>query len=116
MVFLRGNGLFLCLLEYRFYYKSSPYTDHAAQLHRVPDSVGVSAPGRKSRYISDVYEFTSGEGPWDTSAQHELDVLAGDLPIPSTSIWSKVDGVVFRTHGPVRDRIRSGPLNGRAAA
>jgi pimeloyl-ACP methyl ester carboxylesterase len=44
--------------------------------------------------ISDVYEFVSGEGPWDTSAQHELDALAGDLPMPSTSIWSKVDGVV----------------------
>jgi hypothetical protein len=46
--------------------------------------------------ISDVYEFVSGEGPWDNGEQiaHELDELAGDLKVPSTSIWSKIDGIV----------------------
>src|ERR1700681_4516302 len=46
--------------------------------------------------ISDVYEFVSGERPWDNGEQiaHELDALAGALPMPSTSIWSKIDGVV----------------------
>jgi hypothetical protein len=43
--------------------------------------------------ISDVYEFVSGEGPWDEGA-HEFDAIADHLPMPSTSIWSKVDGVV----------------------
>jgi hypothetical protein len=43
--------------------------------------------------ISDVYEFVSGEGPWHEGA-HEFDAIANDLPMPSTSIWSKVDGVV----------------------
>jgi pimeloyl-ACP methyl ester carboxylesterase len=43
--------------------------------------------------ISDVYEFVSGEGPWDEGA-HEFDAIAEDLPMASTSIWSKVDGVV----------------------
>ena len=44
--------------------------------------------------ISDVYEFVSGEGPWDNGerTEHEFDAIAGDLPMPSTSIWSKVDG------------------------
>ncbi|HZX67421.1 MAG TPA: alpha/beta hydrolase [Candidatus Elarobacter sp.] len=45
--------------------------------------------------ISDVYEFVSGEGPWDhVEATHEFDAIAGDLPMPATSIWSKIDGVV----------------------
>jgi hypothetical protein len=46
--------------------------------------------------ISDVYEFVSGEGEWDNGEQieHEFDALSGDLPMPSTSIWSKIDGVV----------------------
>jgi len=46
--------------------------------------------------ISDVYEFVSGEGPWDNGepTEHEFDAIAGDLPMPATSIWSKVDGVV----------------------
>lgn len=43
--------------------------------------------------ISDVYEFVSGEGPW-TEGAHEFDAIAKDLPMPSTSIWSKIDGVV----------------------
>jgi hypothetical protein len=43
--------------------------------------------------ISDIYEFVSGEGPWDEGA-HEFDAIADDLPMPSTSIWSKIDGVV----------------------
>ena len=45
--------------------------------------------------ISDLYEFVSGEGPWDhVEATHEFDAIAGDLPMPATSIWSKIDGVV----------------------
>jgi pimeloyl-ACP methyl ester carboxylesterase len=46
--------------------------------------------------ISDVYEFVSGEGPWDNGQQieHEFDAIGGDLPMPSSSIWSKVDGIV----------------------
>jgi hypothetical protein len=46
--------------------------------------------------ISDVYEFVSGEGPWDNGerTEHEFDAIGGDLPMPATSIWSKVDGVV----------------------
>jgi len=46
--------------------------------------------------ISDVYEFVSGEGPWDNGRQieHEFDAIGGDLPMPSSSIWSKVDGIV----------------------
>lgn len=46
--------------------------------------------------ISDVYEFVSGEGPWDHGDQvaHEFDAIGGDLPMPASSIWSKVDGVV----------------------
>jgi alpha-beta hydrolase superfamily lysophospholipase len=46
--------------------------------------------------ISDVYEFVSGEGPWDMGGRtrHEYDAIAEDLPVPSTSIWSKVDGIV----------------------
>ncbi len=44
--------------------------------------------------ISDIYELVSGEGPWDEQVAHEFDAIAGDLHMPSTSIWSKVDGVV----------------------
>ena len=46
--------------------------------------------------ISDIYEFVSGEGPWDNGEQveHEFDAIGGDLPMPSSSIWSKVDGIV----------------------
>ncbi|MDB5026702.1 MAG: alpha/beta hydrolase [Candidatus Eremiobacteraeota bacterium] len=46
--------------------------------------------------ISDLYEFLSGEGPWDdgTPTVHEFDAIAEDLAMPSTSIWSKVDGIV----------------------
>lgn len=46
--------------------------------------------------ISDIYEFVSGEGPWDTGrpVRHEYDAIAEDLVVPSTSVWSKVDGIV----------------------
>ncbi|MDB5027516.1 MAG: alpha/beta hydrolase [Candidatus Eremiobacteraeota bacterium] len=46
--------------------------------------------------ISDLYEVVSGEGPWDdgTPMVHEFDAIADDLTMPSTSIWSKVDGIV----------------------
>ncbi|HEX3467004.1 MAG TPA: hypothetical protein VHT05_02770 [Candidatus Elarobacter sp.] len=46
--------------------------------------------------ISDLYELVSGEGPWNhgDEVEHELDAIAGDLPMPSSSIWSKVDGIV----------------------
>ena len=46
--------------------------------------------------ISDVYEFVSGEGPWNLGdeVEHEFDAIAGDLAMPSSSIWSKVDGIV----------------------
>ena len=43
--------------------------------------------------ISDIYEAVSGEGPW-TEGAHEFDAIAGDLQVPSTSIYSKVDGIV----------------------
>ena len=46
--------------------------------------------------ISDVYEFVSGEGPWDHGDEtpHEFDAIRESLPVPATSIWSKVDGIV----------------------
>ena len=46
--------------------------------------------------ISDLYEVVSGEGPWDKGEQiaHEFDAIREDLPMPATSIWSKVDGIV----------------------
>jgi hypothetical protein len=44
--------------------------------------------------ISDIYEFVSGEGPWDKGDRHEFDAIREDLGVPSTSIWSKVDGIV----------------------
>jgi hypothetical protein len=43
--------------------------------------------------ISDVYEMVSGEGPWDPGS-HEFDAIGGKLAMPSTSIWSRIDGVV----------------------
>ena len=46
--------------------------------------------------ISTIYEAVSGEGPWDNGEQitHEFDAIREDLPMPATSIWSKVDGIV----------------------
>jgi pimeloyl-ACP methyl ester carboxylesterase len=46
--------------------------------------------------ISDVYEAVSGEAEWEGASQfpHEFDAIAGDLEVPSTSIFSKVDGIV----------------------
>mgnify|MGYP001181035941 CR=1 FL=1 len=46
--------------------------------------------------ISDVYEAVSGEGEWEDGSRvaHEFDAIAGDLAVPSTSIFSKVDGIV----------------------
>jgi pimeloyl-ACP methyl ester carboxylesterase len=45
--------------------------------------------------ISDIYEFVSGEGPWEHGdLPHEFDAIGDDLPMPSSSIWSKVDGIV----------------------
>ncbi|HEV3086983.1 MAG TPA: alpha/beta hydrolase [Candidatus Elarobacter sp.] len=56
--------------------------------------------------ISDVYEFVSGEGPWDPGA-HEFDAIAGELPMPSTSIWSKVDGVVSWSSSVLKNNART---------
>ncbi len=56
--------------------------------------------------ISDVYEFVSGEGPWDEGA-HEFDAIANDLPMPSTSIWSKIDGVVSWKSSVLKDNART---------
>ncbi|HEY0394855.1 MAG TPA: alpha/beta hydrolase [Candidatus Elarobacter sp.] len=45
--------------------------------------------------ISDIYEFVSGEGPWDKDGtRHEFDAIREALPVPATSIWSKTDGIV----------------------
>jgi hypothetical protein len=58
--------------------------------------VTLGSPFSRSQHasnISDVYEFVSGEGPW-TPGAHEFDAIAADLAVPSTSIWSKVDGIV----------------------
>jgi len=50
--------------------------------------------------VSDLYEAVSGEGPTadEKSARqlfpHEFDRVAGDVPAPSTSIYSKLDGIV----------------------
>jgi hypothetical protein len=46
--------------------------------------------------ISDVYGAVSGEAPWDDGSgiAHEFDAIGGDLKVPSTSIYSKFDGVV----------------------
>ncbi len=46
--------------------------------------------------ISALYEFVSGEGPWEEGSPtgHEFDAIKGELPVPASSIWSKVDGVV----------------------
>lgn len=62
-----------------------------------------------SSNISDVYEFVSGEGPWDKGEQtpHELDALAGDLAMPSSSIWSKVDGIVSWHSSVLRPNART---------
>ena len=56
--------------------------------------------------ISDVYEFVSGEGPWDEGA-HEFDAIAGKLPMPSSSIWSRIDGVVSWKSSVLRSDARS---------
>jgi pimeloyl-ACP methyl ester carboxylesterase len=50
--------------------------------------------------VSNVYEFLSGEGPSSeeraarTLFPHEFDRIADDLPMPATSIFSKLDGIV----------------------
>jgi pimeloyl-ACP methyl ester carboxylesterase len=45
--------------------------------------------------ISDIYEFVSGEGPWDKDGTpHEFDAIRDPLLVPATSIWSKTDGIV----------------------
>jgi hypothetical protein len=56
--------------------------------------------------ISDVYEVVSGEGPWDDGA-HEFDAIAGKLAMPSSSIWSRIDGVVSWKASVLRDDPRS---------
>jgi pimeloyl-ACP methyl ester carboxylesterase len=56
--------------------------------------------------ISDVYEAVSGEGPW-TPGVHEFDAIAGDLKVPSTSIYSKVDGIVSWRASQLRTNERT---------
>ena len=56
--------------------------------------------------ISDIYEAVSGEGPWDAGA-HEFDAIGGDLAVPSTSIYSKVDGIVSWRSSVLRTNERS---------
>ncbi|GAC1582224.1 MAG: alpha/beta hydrolase [Candidatus Elarobacter sp.] len=59
--------------------------------------------------ISDLYEMVSGENEWDNGEQlaHEFDAIAGDLTVPSTSIWSKVDGIVNWRSSVLRTNARS---------
>jgi pimeloyl-ACP methyl ester carboxylesterase len=67
-----------------------------AMPYAVRSVITLGSPFTRSPHasnISDVYEFVSGEGPWDEGT-HEFDAIAGALPMPSTTIWSKVDGVV----------------------
>jgi pimeloyl-ACP methyl ester carboxylesterase len=50
--------------------------------------------------VSDVYARVTGEGPTSEEDRahallpHELDKLAGDIDVPTTSIYSKFDGIV----------------------
>jgi pimeloyl-ACP methyl ester carboxylesterase len=81
--------------------------------HSMPDAVRsvvtLGSPFTRSPHasnISDVYEFVSGEGPWDEGA-HEFDTIAQDLPMPSTSLWSKVDGVVSWKSSVLADNART---------
>jgi hypothetical protein len=65
---------------------------------------------RNASNISDVYEAVSGEGEWSedaASAGHEFDAISGDLPMPSTSIWSKIDGVVSWETSRLRENART---------
>jgi len=74
--------------------------DLALQMpHAVRSVITLGSPFSRSpnaSNISDVYEFVSGEGPWDHGDQipHEFDAIRESLPVPATSIWSKVDGIV----------------------
>jgi pimeloyl-ACP methyl ester carboxylesterase len=69
-----------------------------AMPNAVRSVVTLGSPFSRSPHasnISDVYEFVSGEGPWDDKELvHEFDAIREPLPMPSTSIWSKVDGIV----------------------
>jgi pimeloyl-ACP methyl ester carboxylesterase len=74
--------------------------DLALQMpHAVRSVITLGSPFSRSpnaSNISDVYEFVSGEGPWDRGDRtpHEYDAIRESLPMPATSIWSKVDGIV----------------------
>jgi len=64
---------------------------------------------RNASNITDIYEMVSGEGEWDDrmSDRHEFDAIGGDLPMPSTSIWSKIDGVVSWETSVLRSNART---------
>jgi pimeloyl-ACP methyl ester carboxylesterase len=74
--------------------------DLALQMpHAVRSVITLGSPFSRSpnaSNISDVYEFVSGEGAWDNGDRtpHEYDAIREALPMPATSIWSKVDGIV----------------------
>lgn len=52
-------------------------------------------PNPSSSNISDIYHRITGEAPWDEeSILLGFGAIGGDLPMPSTSIYSKVDGVI----------------------
>jgi pimeloyl-ACP methyl ester carboxylesterase len=70
-----------------------------AMPHAVRSVITLGSPfsrDRNASNISDVYEVVSGEGEWDDGRgdTHEYDRIRERLPMPATSIWSKVDGVV----------------------
>lgn len=70
----------------------------AAPQH-VRSVITLGSPFSRSRNasnISDVYEAVSGEREWHTGDEtpHEYDAIRGELPMPSTSIWSRIDGIV----------------------
>ena len=71
--------------------------------------ITLGSPFSRSQHasnISDVYEAVSGEGPWHDHA-HEFDAIAGDLKVPSTSIFSKVDGIVSWRASQLRTNERT---------
>ncbi len=63
--------------------------------------------------VSDLYEAVSGEGPSaeEKAARrlfpHEFDQVAGDLAVPATSIFSKLDGIVSWRSSLLRQSERS---------